>query len=88
MLALPVIAAIGDLGLATLPVAVSGFIVAGGPQSTSNLASTAGSASALAACLFAPAVGFVLRWRGFASAGATVALVPVMLGLILAMGGL
>jgi hypothetical protein len=44
--------------------------------------------SALAVCLLAPAAGFVLRWRGFGSAGATVALVPVVLGMILAMGGL
>jgi hypothetical protein len=88
VLALLVIAAIGDLGLAALLLAVSGFIAAGGPQATSNPAATVAWASALAACLIAPAVGFVLRWRGFASAGATVALVPVMLGLILALGGL
>lgn len=88
MLALLVIATIGDLGLAALLVAVSGFIIASGPQAANNPGSTAAWASALGGCLLAPAVGFVLRWRGFANAGATVALVPLMLGLILAMGGL
>jgi hypothetical protein len=34
MLALLVIATIGDLGLAALLLAVSGFIIGGGPQAT------------------------------------------------------
>jgi hypothetical protein len=81
-----VIAAILDFGLAILLVAVSGFIIGGGPESLSNFASTAAWAGALAACLAAPVAGFILRRRGFAGAGTTVALVPVLVGLILAFG--
>jgi hypothetical protein len=88
MFALLVIATVADLGLAALLVAVSGFIVGGGPEASNNLASTAAWAGALAGCLVAPAVGFILRRRGFPCAGTTVALVPAMLGLIMALGGL
>jgi hypothetical protein len=87
MLALLVIATIADLGFAILLVAVSGFIIGGGPEALHNLGSTAAWAVALAGCVGAPAIGFVLRRRGHPSAGATVALVPAMLGLILALGG-
>jgi hypothetical protein len=87
MLAPLVIATIADLGLAVLLVAVSGFIIGSGPEALHNLASTGAWAGALAGCLVAPAVGFILRRRGFPNAGATVALVPAMLGLILALGG-
>jgi len=87
MFALLVTAAIVDFGLAVLLVAVSGVISGSGPEAADNLASTAAWAGALAGCLAAPAVGFILRRRGFPSAGATVALVPAMLGLILALGG-
>jgi hypothetical protein len=88
MLALLVIATVADLGLAILLIAVSGFIIGGGPEALHNVASTAAWAGALAACIVAPAVGFILRRRGSPNAGATVALVPAMLGLILALGGL
>ncbi len=87
MLALLVIAAIIDVGLAVLFIAVSGFIIGGGPESLNNLSSTSAWGAALAFCLAAPMLGFILRRRGFPCAGATVALVPAMLGLILALGG-
>jgi hypothetical protein len=87
MLALLVIAAIADLGFAVLLVAVSGFIIGGAPEAGNNLTSTAAWAGALASCVVAPVVGFILRRRGFPGAGATVALVPALLGLILALGG-
>jgi predicted PurR-regulated permease PerM len=83
-----VIATVIDAGLAVLLVAVSGFIIGGGPESLNNLSSTAAWGAALAFCFGAPVVGFILRRRGCPRAGATVALVPAMLGLILALGGL
>jgi hypothetical protein len=87
MFALLVIATIADLGLAALLVAVSGFIIGSGPEALHNIASTAGWAGALVGCLVAPMIGFILRRRGLPGPGATVALVPAMLGLILALGG-
>jgi len=86
--AILVIATVSDIGLAVLLVAVSGFVVGTGPEVSGVLVSMAAWSGALAGCLVAPVTGFVLRRRGFPNAGATVALVPTMLGLILALGGL
>jgi hypothetical protein len=75
VLALLIVAALLDIGLAVLLVADSGYAVADGALVT-----------ALAFFLASPVVGFVLRWRGFPRAAATVALVPALFGLILIIG--
>jgi hypothetical protein len=82
--ALLVTATIADLGLAALLVAISGFIFGSGPEGLAGDPGASGAwIAALSACLAAPVVGFLLRWRGLPRAGATVALVPAMLGLII-----
>ena len=81
--ALLVVAAIADLALAALLVAVSGFIFGTGPESThaGNLAA-AGYVAAVIGCVVAPIAGFVLNRRGKTSVGVAAAWLPVVGALV------
>ena len=72
-----VVAALVDLGLAALLVAVSGFLFGSGPESlhAGSLAMAAYGAAILA-CVLAPIAGFVLNRRGKAGFGLAVAFMP------------
>ena len=77
MRTLLVIAALVDVALAVLLVAVSGFLFGGGPQSMNAgaLAATLYSGAVLA-CLAAPIIGFVLLRRGKGQMGLVIAWLP------------
>jgi hypothetical protein len=73
-----IIATLGDLGLAGLLVAVSGFLFGSGPESMHGGALLmAAYVAAIIACATAPMVGFVLSRRGKAGLGLAVALMPL-----------
>ncbi|MBS0246168.1 MAG: hypothetical protein JSR61_06070 [Proteobacteria bacterium] len=77
MKALLVIAAIIDVALAVLLVAVSGFLFGGGPQSVNagpGVALLYGGA--VVACLAAPVAGFMLNRRGKGPLGVVVSFLP------------
>ena len=76
--ALIVVAAVADLALAALLVAVSGFIFGSGPESThaGNLAA-AGYIAAVIGCVVAPIAGFVLNRRGKPGVGVAAAWLPI-----------
>jgi hypothetical protein len=87
MLALLIVATIVDLALAALLIAVSGFVIGGGPESAHGdpfgVAMWAGS---LTGCLAAPVAGFVLRAYGKASAAAVLAWLPPLAALLVTAG--
>jgi hypothetical protein len=77
MKALLVLAAIADLAIAGLLVAVSGFIFGSGPESMHAGAPMAvGYVAAVLACLAAPVAGFIFNARGKGGLGLAVALLP------------
>ena len=73
-----VVAAVVDLALAALLVAVSGFVFGTGPESThaGNLAA-AGYVAAVIGCVATPISGFVLNRRGKSGVGVAAAWLPV-----------
>jgi hypothetical protein len=76
-LALLVIAAIADLGVAALLIGVSGFIFGAGPESAHGGALLAVAYTGMViACVAAPAAGFILNRRGKAGPGLAVAWLP------------
>src|ERR1039458_2215476 len=71
------IAAIVDIALAALIVAVSGFLFGSGPESMHGGGLlTAAYAAGVIACLAAPIAGFVFNKRGKTGAGVLVAWLP------------
>ena len=69
-----IIAAIVDVTLAALMVAVSGFRFGAGPESMhGGVLLSAAYAAGVLACLAAPIAGFVFNKRGITSAGVLVA---------------
>ena len=86
MMALLVIAAIADLALAALLVAVSGFIFGSGPESMHGGGLlVAAYVLAVLACVVAPVAGFIFNRRGKAGLGVFVALLPLFGALIAVM---
>ena len=81
-----VVAAIADLALAALLIAVSGFMFGAGPESmhAGNLAA-AGYVVAVIACVVAPITGFILNRRGKTGVGVAAAWLPVAGALVAAM---
>jgi hypothetical protein len=75
--ALLIVAALIDLALAVLLIAVSGFITGGGPQSM-NAGGLAAAAywAAVVACVAVPVAGFILNKRGKTAAGLMLAWLP------------
>jgi hypothetical protein len=72
-----IIAAIVDVALAALMVAVSGFLFGSGPESMhGGVLLTAAYAAGALACLAAPIAGFVFNGRGKTGAGVLVAWLP------------
>jgi hypothetical protein len=88
MMVLLILATIVDLGLAALLVGISGFIFEGPEGMRGDPAAVAMWVAALAACLAAPVVGFILRGRGRAGLGLVVACLPPLGGVVLASGAL
>jgi hypothetical protein len=87
MLVLLIVATIGDLALAVLLVAVSGFVFGGGPEGMhGDLSGAAMWAGSLFACLAAPLAGFALRGNGRPAAGATLGWVPPIVAFLIAAG--
>jgi hypothetical protein len=75
--ALLVIAAIADLAIAVLLVAVSGFLFGGGPESMhAGALALTGYIAAVIACIAAPFIGFFLKRRGKEAFGLVVAWLP------------
>ncbi len=75
--ALLIVAALVDLGLAVLLMAVSGFLFGGGPESMHAEALVmAAYVAAILACIMAPIAGFGLNRRGKAGFGLAVAFMP------------
>jgi hypothetical protein len=75
--ALLVLAAIADLAIAALLVAVSGFIFGSGPESMhAGSMMAAGYIAAVFACLAAPVLGFIFNARGKGGLGLAVAWLP------------
>ena len=72
-----IVAALADLGLAGLLVAVSGFLFGSGPESAhSGSLMMAAYVAAIIACVAAPIVGFVLCRREKTGLGLAVAFMP------------
>lgn len=77
MKALLIIAAVADLAIAVLLVAVSGFIFGSGPESMhAGTLMAAAYIAAVIACLAAPVLGFVFKARGKPTFGVVVAFLP------------
>jgi hypothetical protein len=75
--ALLIIAALVDLALAALLVAVSGFVVGGGPQGmNANGFAAAAYWAAVVVCIAAAFAGFVLNRKGKTRAALILAWVP------------
>ena len=75
--ALLVAAALADLGLAGILIAVSGFLFGSGPESMhAGSVAMAAYGAAILACVLAPIAGFVLDRRGKAGFGLAVAFMP------------
>ncbi len=75
--ALLALAAIVDLGLAALLIGVSGFIFGSGPESMHGAALlAAGYFTAVAVCIAAPIVGYVLARYGKSGLGLALAWMP------------
>ena len=81
-----VIAALVDLALAALLIAVSGFMFGAGPESMNagGLALAAYTAAVIA-CVAAPIIGFVFNKRGKVGTGLAVAWLPAAGALVAAM---
>jgi hypothetical protein len=78
-----IVATVADLGIAALLIAVSGFVIGGGPESMhAGWGVLAGWAAAIVVCLAAPVVGFVLRAKGRESQGFIAAAFPAVAGLL------
>ena len=87
MLVLLVLAAIVDASLALLLVAVSGFVLGPGPESSNgDPAAVISWTVALIGCIAAPIAGFILRAYRMAGIGVLVALVPPLVALFLTSG--
>ena len=86
MLALLILAAIADLGLAGLLLALSGFFFDGPEGANGEPTAVAAWIAMLAACIIAPVVGFVLRSRGRVGLGVLIAWLPPAGALLLATG--
>jgi hypothetical protein len=86
MTALLIIAVLVDLALATLLVAVSGFVTGGGPEST-NAHGFAAAAywAAVVVCIAAAFAGFILNRKGKTAAALIAAWVPPVGALIAAL---
>jgi hypothetical protein len=76
-------AAVVDVGIAALLIAVSGFILGSGPESM-RAGGWGGAALMVAVlgCLAAPAVGFAMQKYGRPAGGIIVAWLPPLVGLI------
>ena len=78
-----IIAAIVDVALAALMIAVSGFLFGAGPESMhGSVLLTAAYGTGVIACVAAPIAGFVFNSRGKTGAGMLVAWLPVLGALI------
>lgn len=83
-LVLLILATVVDLALAALVVGVSGFIIGGGPESVhGGKAAEAAIAAAVAGCVLAPIIGFVLRSFGRPVGGILIAWLPPAAALLL-----
>lgn len=72
-----IVAALTDVALAGLLIAVSGFLFGGGPESMHGGAwLIAAYVAAVAGCVAAPVIGFVLNGRSRANLGLAVAFMP------------
>ena len=75
--ALLIVAAIIDVAIAALLIAVSGFIFEAGPEGMhAGPAFAAAYYAGVIACLAAPVIGFVLNRRGKSGPGVLVAWLP------------
>ena len=73
-----IVAALTDVALAGLLIAVSGFLFGGGPESMHGGAwLMAAYVAAIVACVAAPIVGSVLNGRSRANLGLAVAFMPL-----------
>jgi hypothetical protein len=81
--ALLIVAALVDLALAALLVAVSGFVTGGGPEST-NAHGFAAAAywAAVVVCIAAAFAGFILNRKGKTAAALIAAWVPPACALV------
>jgi len=87
MLVLLILAAIVDASLALLLVAVSGFVLGPGPESSNgDPAAVISWTVALIGCIAAPIAGFILRAYRMAGIGVLVALAPPLVALFLTSG--
>jgi len=78
VVAVLIVAALADVALAVLMVAVSGFIFGSGPESGhAGSLFLAAFGGGVIACLAAPIAGFVFNARGKAGVGMLVAWLPV-----------
>jgi hypothetical protein len=84
LLALLILVTIGDLLMAVLLVAVSGFIFGPHEGMGGEPATVALWSAAILACLAAPIAGFVLRAYRKPGIGASIAAAPLIVGLFLA----
>ena len=84
--ALLIVAALVDLALAALLVAVSGFVTGGGPES-SNAHGFAAAAywAAVVVCVAAAFAGFILNRKGRTAAALVLAWVPPVGALVAAL---
>ncbi|HTW51067.1 MAG TPA: hypothetical protein VME45_04130 [Stellaceae bacterium] len=82
MLGLLIFATIGDLLLAVLLIAVSGFILGSQEGMSGDPSAVALWVAGVAACLAMPIIGFVLRAKSRPGIGALVAATPVLGGLL------
>lgn len=82
-----IVAAVVDLALEALLIAVSGFVFGAGPEGMhGDPSGVAIWATGAFACLAAPIAGFVLRAFGRAGAGAIVAWLPPIAALLITAG--
>jgi hypothetical protein len=87
MTVLLILAAIVDVLLGVLLIAVSGFIIGSGPEGLGgNTSDMLVWIAGLVACIAAPIAGFVLRRFGRTGVGVLIALVPPAVALLLTSG--
>ena len=86
MKVLLVIAIVADLALAALLVGISGFVFGGGPEGMHGAIWVAiGWWAMFIAALAAPVLGVVLARRGKPEAGALIAWMPAIIGIVVAL---